>query len=168
MKTIEEIKNAVIAYCEEVCPNQGDRKYFDWGYIYRWNDSWSLSHILDGSCIFMTGEKNEYPRLQNWHLAYAILGLEARDAKAEWNEATAKAIAHLNLETAKAERDKLQAESRNAALVEALQSMKNQYGYRYTYGDGFSNVVEKKVSPLGMMIDLALAANTEKGGANNA
>lgn len=169
MKRIKEIKVAVLAECEAICPNQGDRKYFDWGYVYRWDDSWSLNYVSDGTCIFRTGDKNLYPRLQNWHLAYAILGLSGREAVADEKARLLKRyksrIKRLRADDAETHKVQIEVkneriaalETKNAALVAALEEIKNDNKLRpyETFHDLACRMAEVAKN--------ALAAN-EKGG----
>ena len=81
MKTIEEIKKSVLAYCEEVCPND-EVMFRDRLWIIRDIDGFVCQRQTkanQGTQVF-----HAYERLDDddphWVVAYAVLGLEARDA----------------------------------------------------------------------------------------
>lgn len=156
MKTIEEMKEAVLAYCEEACPKGTKEAIIANGVTLEWID---YGDVMTGGLrlygvadwMYIEADMDEYVTLH----AYRLLGLETRDALAPY----------------KSENERLQSawmteKARNAALVEALEKIRYEHGYRHTYGDGFGNVVEKRINSVGVMVNTALAANTntEKGG----
>ena len=49
--------------------------------------------------------------------------------------------------------------AKSAALVEALEEIKKAHGFAYTYGDGFSNVTDKRLNSTGVAINKALEAH---------
>jgi hypothetical protein len=58
------------------------------------------------------------------------------------------------------ERDKIsKVESQNAAFVEVFKYIKEHHGYRYTYGNGFSNVIDKRLNSLGTFVEKILEAH---------
>lgn len=203
-KTIEEMKNAVLAYCEEVCPIMDSEYVMSPGtkLVHRvlkgdWTQ-WELQCWNGGTCQWERSFcASPYMGEDDPHFGYLyrIFGLEARDAVAEKEAQHAEKVkrliesmrrqdevyttlhyAHLDSKQeldhtqrkyAKTDANLQSERARNAALVAALEKIKEEHGYRYTYGDGFGNVTEKRLSSLGVAIDLLIAANTEKGGAND-
>ncbi len=151
-ETTEEKRLAVLAYCEQLCPNYDDKHHLSGGIYLQ-----ALSH---GWALYEKRANSEYAKCFEpiWNyitpsdttvqIFYALLGLEASDAvaaerakvaelekqnkKLQWlldgeiltgEQRTAMQIIPMMREAAKDELiDKLQAKS--AALVEALQSLK--------------------------------------------
>ena len=137
--------------------------------------NWKLTIKLQGkeparliNCDLLM-EQGAESQPMNVHTLYVLLGLSERDAvqsaKDEWKESTAKAIAQLNLETATANRDKLEAEKRNAALVAALGSIKAEFERLKANAKSLRDVVylDGVLAVIEAMSGEALAAN-EKGG----
>jgi hypothetical protein len=159
MKTIEEMKEAVLAYCEEACPKGTKEAIIANGVTLEWID---YGDVMTGGLrlygvadwMYIEADMDEYVTLH----AYRLLGLETRDALAPY----------------KSENERLQSawmteKARNAALVEALEVVK--YGCEFGNqslgcqklpdSKGYSAVIG---SPYEFVCN-ALSANTEKGGA---
>ena len=158
-KTIEEMREAVLAYCETVCPNVGDRfdisecaKLLHVVHAGDWHQ-WQIHCPIfnGGGYTWMAVFKvSPYPSCTDFVDFYRLLGLSERDAVAELREESDKYFTELKAERAK-----------NAALVAALESLKRAVGYKpRRHGE-----IVLYRNDLGVFIDNALAAN-EKGGAN--
>lgn len=81
MKTIEEIKKSVLAYCEEVCPNEHSTAHLEIGMMKRMSmgSVFYWLHIDGLSTIAINAKSTD----DHIFAAYRLLGLETRDAVAE-------------------------------------------------------------------------------------
>ena len=160
MKTVEEMRVAVLAECDTVCPNRDFPAKADWGHLmfgyvkYDGDDyeAWFLYVSASIHPISLYARSAD----QIWIAAYSLLGLSERDAVAELREESDKYFTELKAERA-----------RNAALVAALDGIKAEFKrlkdgaktlYDTVYLEGVLAVIEAKSGE-------ALAAN-EKGGIN--
>lgn len=157
MKTIEEKRSSVLAYCEEVCPKGTKEAIIANGVTLEWID---YGDVMTGGLrlygvadwMYIEADMDEYVTLH----AYRLLGLETRDALAPY----------------KSENERLQSawmteKARNAALVEALEEIRKPAMIislgKATNRDRAEQLTEdhKRVR---MIAQSALSANTEKGG----
>jgi len=159
MKTTEEIRLAVLAECERLCPQIGDKskidgidtlridRYESGGEILQYTDSYQWEKVIEFN-------HKDHWREKCWRLAYRLLGLSERDAvedyKAEWD----------NLQTAwMTEKSKVAAlEARNAKLVGALEEI-------HTLATKNGEAKQWVRNSIGNTAIKALHVN-EKGGAN--
>ena len=152
-KTIEEMRVAVLAECEAVCPDKLHAPiecgHLAFGYVEDDGirmEAWFLyvgEATAPMSLYALAGE-------QVWLAAYRLLGLSERDAVAELREESDKYFTELKAERA-----------RNAALVAALEDMYLAYGTTVKIGQ--LNGLRTVQTNIGRDIKHALAAN-EKGG----
>ena len=152
-KTIEEMRVAVLAECEAVCPDKLHAPiecgHLAFGYVEDDGirmEAWFLyvgEATAPMSLYALAGE-------QVWLAAYRLLGLSERDAVAELREESDKYFTELKAERAK-----------NAALVAALEDMYLAYGTTVKIGQ--LNGLRTVQTNIGRDIKHALAAN-EKGG----
>ena len=161
MKTVEEMREAVMAYCEEVCPNRDFPAKADWGHLmfgyvtYDGDDyeAWFLYVSASINPISLYARSAD----QIWIAAYRLLGLSERDAVEKKDDT----IHNLRTGFESLVGIKYDLEAKNAALVAALESLKRAVGYKpRRHGE-----IVLYRNDLGVFIDNALAAN-EKGGAN--
>lgn len=182
MKTVEEMRDDVLAECEWICPNRDFPANADWGHLmfgyvkYDGDDyeAWFLYVSASIHPISLYARSAD----QIWIAAYRLLGLSERDAVEDEKSRLLKRykarIKRLRADDAETHRIQMEVkderiaelQTRNAALVAALEKIRYEHGYRYTYGDGFGNVLEKRINSVGVAVVNALAANTEKGGVN--
>jgi len=190
-KITEEKRVAVYAECKRVCPNYDDTHNLSGGfYLQALSHGWGIYEVRkDRDCPKFLEPLWNYltPEDTTVQLFYCLLGLAERDAvetdrvkvtelekqnrKLQWlldgeisagEQRTAMQIIPIMREAAKDELiDKLQANS--AALVEALEEIKKVHGFAYTYGDGFSNVTDKRLNSTGVAIEKVIEAH-KKGG----
>lgn len=154
MKTVEEMRVAVLAECDTVCPNRDFPANADWGHLmfgyvkYDGDDyeAWFLYVSASIHPISLYARSAD----QIWIAAYSLLGLSERDAVAELREESDKYFTELKAERA-----------RNAALVAALEDMYLAYGTTVKIGQ--LNGLRTVQTNIGRDIKHALAAN-EKGG----
>jgi len=111
--------------------------------------------------------------VKNWMAEFAVE--HARDAvQAERSRLSKRYKSRLNrLRANDAETHRIQIEvkderiaalqAKSAALVEALEEIKKVHGFAYTYGDGFSNVTDKRLNSTGVAIEKVIEAH-KKGG----
>lgn len=118
MKTIEEMKKAVLAYCEEVCPNEHNTAHLEVGMLKR-QSMGSVFYWLhvDGLSTIAIHEKATDDHI---FAAYRILGLAERDAVAAEREKINKLAENIVSQTLEINA----LESRNTALVTLLTTMK--------------------------------------------
>ena len=154
MKTVEEMRVAVLAECDTVCPNRDFPAKADWGHLmfgyvkYDGDDyeAWFLYVSASIHPISLYARSAD----QIWIAAYRLLGLSERDAVAELREESDKYFTELKAERA-----------RNAALVAALEDMYLAYGTTVKIGQ--LNGLRTVQTNIGRDIKHTLAAN-EKGG----
>ena len=157
MKTIEEKRLALLAECATLCPNEGDKINIlgDAALLLNCGDSiWKLNwKYMDGK-IWLSES------LPDWlvDFAYRLLGLETRDAVAESEDKRHE----LRTAIESLVGIKYELESRNAALVAALEEIRNictevDEHPDYTFAEDDAKLF------IGIC-DRALTANTEKGG----
>ncbi len=125
MKSIEEIKNAVLAYCEDVCPNENDHFTVIQDYVsIKHSDSglprvrfilWLFDVSMSINAQFEDGNDELAVAL------YRLLGLESRDAVAAEKSRSFKEIDSCTLSLGKMAIRAKVAEKRNAALVAFVQ-----------------------------------------------
>ena len=160
--TIEEKLVDVLSECAKLCPNEGDKINIlgDAALLSNCGDSvWKLDwKYMDGK-IWLCAETSDWLV----DVVYCILGLSERDAVAESeNECTKRVWAkddmanHLLTKIT-------ELQDRNTALVEALETLKKAVGYKPKP----SGEIISYRNDLGIFIDDVIAANTEKGGAND-
>jgi len=181
-KTIEEMKAAVIAYCEEVCPDSRYKSLNPLGLtripaekMHGYNldgvdVAWAIMYRGDVVCFLYDGTSSDLI-----DFAHRLFGLEARDTvQAERSRLSKRYKSRLNrLRANDAETHRIQIEvkderiaalqAKSAALVEALEEIKKVHGFAYTYGDGFSNVTDKRLNSTGVAIEKVIEAH-KKGG----
>ena len=159
MKTVEEMRESVLAYCETVCPNVGDRfdisecaKLLHVVHAGDWHQ-WQIHCPIfnGGGYTWMAVFKvSPYPSCTDFVDFYRLLGLSERDAVAELREESDKYFTELKAERAK-----------NAVLVAALEDMYLAYGTTVKIGQ--LNGLRTVQTNIGRDIKHTLAAN-EKGG----
>lgn len=149
-KTIEEIRKAVLAYCEDVCPDKLRTSIecgsLAWGYVDSRDSEYEAWFLYVGNANSSPISLFALTADAVWIAAYRLLGLEARDA----------------VEAYKSENERLQSawmaeKSRNAALVAAGKALVAavKVGMPIT-----ESIIHQLVE-----FEKALAANnTEKGG----
>jgi hypothetical protein len=134
-KEMERIKAAVLAECERVCPNYGDKHDLGGGiYLEATSHGWSLYETRsDRQCPKCFEPIWDYltPENTTVQIFYCLLGLQSRDAveaeRAFWMECENERKADdLKLAAIYAESEvgRLQEIARAAALVEALERAK--------------------------------------------
>ena len=170
-KTIEQMRNAVLTFCDEL-DKEGIR-------LRMMHKGFTQIQKIGGVWAVTIGAKIHflYDSFEGWEFMYSALGLSERDAIADYKRSLQSDLNSMTAIVSSVKEgtepdyvhvSKLKAErTRNAALVAELEKIKEEHGYRYTYGDGFGNVVEKRINSVGVAVDKALTANTEKGGAND-
>lgn len=171
MKTIEEIRSSVLAYCEEVCPYKDSPIVTDWGdFVFGYvNDggkeyeAWFLhiGNLRPISLYALTDAKT-------WIAAYALLGLAERDAVEALEKRLDTALSDLRKEcdfSGRLTDENTALESRNATLVAALEEM--YFAYGTTVKIGQRTGLKTVETNIGRDIKSMLSTNTEKGGAND-
>lgn len=161
MKTIEEMRLSVLVYCEEVCPNDDET----FAVVISGLDCTITCRHHHGIADFDIRETGYFKRRiyqirssdegDWWHLYYIFLGLEARDAVEALEKRLDTALSDLRKEcdfSGRLTDENTKLESRNAALVEALDSARAAIEY------------DDDISTALILIKNALTANTEKGG----
>ena len=98
----------------------------------------------------------------SWIAAYRILGLEARDAVEDEREEMMKTVDALSAMVSVDPVAFADLQARNAALVAALEEIRDFA----TDEDGEEMDAYDMGEAIGLMVELALTTNTEKGGAN--
>ena len=178
-KTIEKMRDAVLAYCEAVCPNDEDQ-WIDEVIGLRircamTNSNWKESKMIwianaHGASVSVSPREKDNTAFV---YLYRLLGISERDAVAAEKSRLLKRykarIKRLRANDAETHRIQIEVkderisalETRNAALVAALESLKRAVGYKpRRHGE-----IVLYRNDLGVFIDNAIAAN-EKGGAN--
>ena len=167
-KTIEEMKKAVLAYCEEVCPKFQDSYEIE-GIVtlYREHGGIRVYNFDTNTMIFTSGKSNREGSIR-YH--YRLLGLAERDAVSTYKsslQSDLKSMTAIVSSVKKGEQpdyvhvSKLaELQARNTALVAALERIKKEYGLEHGVLRGERPVINS----LGEFINEVLEANTEKGG----
>ena len=166
MKTVEQKREAVMAYCEEVCPNRDFPAKADWGHLmfgyvtYDGDDyeAWFLYVSASIHPISLYARSAD----QIWIAAYSLLGLSERDAVEAERAEMMKTVDALSAMVSVDPVAFAQLEAKNAALVAALGKIRNACRIAVTTRDFQEKGTMYKIETC---IDSALAAN-EKGGAN--
>lgn len=132
MKTHDEMKAEVLAYCEEVCPNEFNKAHLEIGMAERRSMAsiFYWLHVHGLSTVAVHGNATD----DHIFVAYRLLGLETRDAIAEveknWSDKTARVLQSKDLEI-RMTNEMLQAERvKSAVLVEALENLCHAMKYR--------------------------------------
>jgi len=185
MKTVEEKRKEVIAYCEEHCPNVGDFsrvRLLGIGKIERTSEVgfdphydgkiWAIFAHGGGNILYFIHEDSDEAIID---FAYMLFGFAERDAVADEKARLLKRyrarIKRLRADDAETHRIQIEVkderiaalQAKSAALVEALEEIKKVHGFAYTYGDGFSNVTDKRLNSTGVAIEKVIEAH-KKGG----
>lgn len=155
MKTIEEKRTALLAECATLCPNEHNTAHLEVGMLKR-QSMGSVFYWLhvDGLSTIAIHEKATDDHI---FAAYRILGLAERDAVAESEDKRHE----LRTAIESLVGIKYELESRNAALVAALQDVHDIAKDSILHGasrNDCSRIFDKSFE--------AIAANTEKGGSN--
>ena len=166
MKTVEEMRVAVLAECDTVCPNRDFPAKADWGHLmfgyvtYDGDDyeAWFLYVSASIHPISLYARSAD----QIWIAAYRLLGLSERDAVETERTEMMKTVDALSAMVTVDPVAFAELEAKNAALVAALQTLKKAVGYKPKRRD---EIISYR-NDIGIFIDDALAAN-EKGGAND-
>ncbi len=183
MKTVEEMRVAVLAECETICPNVGDfsRVRLLWiGKIERTSEVgfdphydgkiWAIFAHGGGEILYFIHEDSDEAIID---FAYMLFGFAERDAveaeKARLLKRYKARIKRLRADDAETHRIQMEVkderiaalEARNAALVAALEDMYLAYGTTVKIGQ--LNGLRTVQTNIGRDIKHALAAN-EKGG----
>ena len=163
MKTIEEKRVAVLAYCDQEFSKIESAPYRIWhGQI-------SVAMGLGGIFgIYLGSQKLIFEfwkdlncRDSRWESAYQLIGLSERDAVAAEKARSFKEIDSCTLSLGKMAIRAKVAEAKNAALVAALEDMYLAYGTTVKIGQ--LNGLRTVQTNIGRDIKHALTAN-EKGG----
>ena len=165
MKTIEEMRVAVLAECEAVCPDKLHAPiecgHLAFGYVEDDGirmEAWFLyvgEATAPMSLYALAGE-------QVWLAAYRLLGLSERDAVEAERAEMMKTVDALSAMVSVDPVSFAELEAKNAALVAALGKIRNACRIAVTTRDFQEKGTMYKIETC---IDSALAAN-EKGGAN--
>jgi len=164
MKTVEEMRVAVLAECDTVCPNRDFPAKADWGHLmfgyvtYDGDDyeAWFLYVSASINPISLYARSAD----QIWIAAYRLLGLSERDAVAAERAEMMKTVDALSAMVTVDPVAFAQLEAKNAALVAALGKIRNACRIAVTTRDFQEKGTMYKIETC---IDSALAAN-EKGG----
>jgi len=185
MKTVEEKRKEVMAYCERLCPNVGDFsrvRLLGIGKIERTSEVgfdphydgkiWAIFAHGGGKIMYFIHEDSDEAIID---FAYMLFGFAERDAVADEKARLLKRyrarIKRLRADDAETHRIQIEVkderiaalQAKSAALVEALEEIKKVHGFAYTYGDGFSNVTDKRLNSTGVAIEKVIEAH-KKGG----
>lgn len=162
MKTIEEMKTAVLAYCEAVCPRNGHQHpLYEGAYLRGDIDGYGIYHYWGGlkggnsTCICSISTRSASVQVAEFSAFYSLLGLEARDAVEAKNAELAESEIAFERQA-----NILQAErARAAKLVEGLKKIKNEYGLEYSYIRGEKPLLNN----IGEFVNEVIAAYKEGG-----
>lgn len=171
MKTVEEMRVAVLAECEWICPNRDFPAKADWGHLmfgyvkYDGDDyeAWFLYVSASIHPISLYARSAD----QIWIAAYSLLGLSERDAVEAERAEMMKTVDALSAMVSVDPVSFAELEAKNAALVAALENMTDS-GYLLnrcdeSKEDDVAVVPLLSISAVQSMAKAALAAN-EKGG----
>ena len=176
MKTVEEMRDDVLAECETLCPQSTK------GFWHSVNASIKLMHhpseVHRWSLDFFDGDgTNEWLCVLCWigedmnaeeaDTAYRLLGLSERDAVEAERAEMMKTVDALSAMVSVDPVSFAELEAKNAALVAAINEAIHHGGYFYANGHGehHGNGGEKVLNVVGKILTAAIEAN-EKGGAN--
>ena len=164
MKTVEEKRASLLAECETLCPNEGDK-------INLLGDAALLSNCGDGiwklDWKYMDGKIWLCAETSDWlvEVVYRLLGLSERDAVAAEKARSFKEIDSCTLSLGKMAIRAKVAEAKNAALVAALGKAKD-YIKASLPNTIITGCKEENYYFAYQQLSEALAAN-EKGGKND-
>ena len=168
MKTVEEMRVAVLAECEAVCPDKLHAPiecgHLAFGYVEDDGirmEAWFLyvgEATAPMSLYALAGE-------QVWLAAYRLLGLSERDAVEAERAEMMKTVDALSAMVSVDPVSFAELEAKNAALVAAINEAIHHGGYFYANGHGehHGNGGEKVLNVVGKILTAAIEAN-EKGG----